>query len=442
VTRILLVSTYELGHRPLHLVAPAAALREAGHDVRTVDTAVEPWEPAMVDGVDAVAFSVPMHTATRLAIAAADAVRARRPQLPIAFYGLYADMADASFARFPGEYLAPLTTWASNVRAHRAPVVRDVQAGSGRGAGLNRLDRYAKLVLGGEERLAGYVEASRGCVHRCRHCPVPVVYDGRIKVADVDSVMASVGEQVDAGAQHITFGDPDFLNGPHHARRVVAAFAAAFPAVSFDCTVKVEHILRHPDFWPDFAEAGCLFVVSAFESVNDDILRRLDKGHTVADASRAVAILRGAGIAVRPSWLPFTPWTTRADVVDIVEFVAEHDLAGNVDPVQYAIRLLLPRGSLLLRDPDFEVGPWDDERLTYTWTSPLDGLQRELSGLVENGGGYAEVRNALGLPPVTLSDLDVPRLSEPWFCCAEPTEMQFAGVSPRVEAVELRARPS
>ncbi len=35
--------------------------------------------------------------------------------------------------------------------------------------------------------------------------------------------------QVDAGAEHITFGDPDFFNGPAHALAIVEAVHREFP---------------------------------------------------------------------------------------------------------------------------------------------------------------------------------------------------------------------
>lgn len=422
--RVLLVSTYELGHQPLHLAAPAARLRQAGHEVVTADTSVEPWDAELADSADAVAFSVPMHTATRLAIAAAGTVRTRRPDVPIAFYGLYAQMGeDVADDVFTGEYLDGLLDWVGGPSP--APTATPWRAG------LPGLGGYGRLRMDGEERLAGYVEASRGCVHRCRHCPVPVVYDGRIRIEAVDAVVADIAQQVDAGARHITFGDPDFLNGPHHARRVVAALHGAFPDVTFDCTTKVEHALKHADLWPEFAASGCLFVTSAFESVNDAILRRLDKGHTARDAVEALRIVRATGIDVRPSWLPFTPWAAHRDIVEILDFAAEHDLVASTDPVQYAIRLLLPRGSLLLLQPDFEVGPWDAERLTYAWSSPLDGLQRELAAIVEGGGDYHGVRAAAGAPPVDVRDRpEPPHLTESWFCCAEPTALQVGAIEP------------
>src|SRR3954452_12610679 len=433
--RILLVSTYELGHQPLHVASPAAALRAAGHDVRAVDLSVERWHD--VDWAERGAFSVPMHTAMRLAVRAAEQLRAERPELPVCFYGLYAPVSrDRTLGRvadhlIAGEYEPELVRWAGG--GAPGPLVQ-----LGRGsfelparALLPPLEHYAHLALGGEERLVGYVEASHGCVHMCRHCPVPTVYDGRIRIVGVDTVMADVEQLVERGAQHITFGDPDFLNGRKHSLAVAREMHERFPELTFDCTVKVEHVLEFPQVWPELAHYGCLFVVSALESVNDEILARLDKGHTKRDAADAIALLREHGIELRPSFLPFTPWTTRQDVVDLLEFVAEHDLVGNVDPVQYTIRLLLPEGSLLLDHPDMapHLGPYDPERLSWTWTSAdpaVDELQARLTAVAEAGAlTYERICAEVG------ADIEIghveerPRLTEPWFCCAEPTEGQF-----------------
>ena len=259
--RILLVATYELGQQPGAVGAAAAHLREHGHDVRALDVSVDPWDPSAVEWADEVAFSVPMHTATRLA-----RDLARGVDKPVRVFGLYAEQC-----RDFGEPVA----WAIE-RGGDLPA-RDL---------LQPLDRYARLEIGGEQRLVGSVLATHGCAHRCRHCPVPVVFDGRIRRVDEQSVLADVEQLVAAGARHISFGDPDFLNAPPHSLRIVTAVHERFPDVTFDCTVKVEHVLRHADLWPGFAASGCVFVVSAFESVDDAVLTRLDKGHTAADASR------------------------------------------------------------------------------------------------------------------------------------------------------------
>ena len=253
---------------------------------------------------------------------------------------------------------------------------------------LPELGRYTHLAIAGELRPVGSVAASRGCSHRCRHCPVPVVYDGRVRPVAQDVVLADVDQLVAAGARHISFADPDFLNAPRHARRVMAAVHDRHPGLTFDATIKVEHLLRYPEVLPELAEAGCAFVVSAFEMVSDHILGILAKGHTVADMSEAVTALRSHGIEVRPSWLPFTPWTTIDHLVALVDFVVAHDLIANVDPVQYSVRLLVPDGSLLLAEPAMtaQLGAYDPARLGWAWAHPdpvVDQLQVEVAALVE-----------------------------------------------------------
>src|SRR5205085_4754265 len=129
--------------------------------------------------------------------------------------------------------------------------------------GLPELARYGKLRLAdGSERLAGYTEASRGCRHRCRHCPIVPVYDGVFRVVQPEIVLADIRQQVAAGAQHITFGDPDFLNGPAHARKIVEAFHREFPLITYDATIKVEHLLQNADMLPLLRSPGCIFVTT------------------------------------------------------------------------------------------------------------------------------------------------------------------------------------
>jgi hypothetical protein len=278
---------------------------------------------------------------------------------------------------------------------------------------------------------------------------VPVVYDGRIRIVEPDVVLADVDRLTEMGAEHVTFGDPDFLNGPHHSMRVVRELHRRHPGITFDITTKVEHILRHRGIWDELAALGCRFVVSAFETLDDAILVRLDKGHVAADLPLVVELLRRSGIEVRPSWMPFTPWTTVKGVDAILSFVAEHGLVANVDPVQMSLRLLIPEGSLMLAVPDLApyLENYDAERLTYRWRSAdpaVDRLQREIATAVAQDADIKEdpvltlskvaevVSRYTGRPAVRFSPAgrEVPRLSEPWFCCAEPTEGQLAGLRP------------
>lgn len=445
--RVLLLSTYELGRQPVHLASPAAALRGAGHEVRGVDLSVDELSDEDVHWADKVAVSVPMHTATRLADDVTGALARMRPELPVALYGLYAGLGSAEVdGRFVGEYEPALVEWADNggggVVRHTGRsdlVVPDRQ-------GLASLEGYARLEHQGETVLTGAVEASHGCRHRCRHCPIPVIYDGRIRVVPRDDVLADISNLVDMGAGHITFGDADFLNAPAHSLKLLEEAHTAYPDITFDATVKVEHMLQHRDVWPRLAELNLLFVVSAFESVDNRTLEILDKGHTVADMDAAVELTRSAGIHIRPTWLPFMPWTTPGDIADIFEFVDSHGLAGATDPVQMAIKLLIPQGSLL--EDHRAVTPhldfYDTTALTWQWrfADPETAvLYKELEAIAANASDCGQetvttlnqmreaIASATGRRLAALDELPpAPRLTESWFCCAEPTGAQAISI--------------
>ncbi len=440
--KVILASTYELGHQPLHVASPAAALRAAGHQVRAVDLSKDRLNRQDLEWSDCLAFSVPMHTAMRLAVQVARAVRDRYPGLPICAYGLYAGFGLESGESpmdhtISGEYEGQLVRWVESVgQSVSVQVSQLVELGRTRfrvpsRADLPALNRYAHLQVAGDHRQVGYVEASHGCRHRCRHCPIPAVYDGRIQIVDEATVLDDIAQLVDMGARHITFGDADFLNAPAHSLRVVRAMHSKYPQLTFDMTTKVELIISHSSLWAELAASGLLFVVSAFETTNDQILALLDKGHSVADADRAVELLRKEGVEIRPTWLPFTPWTSEDDLRDIVRFLADHDLGGNVDPVQLTVRLLVPAGSLLLEIPDLlpYLNGYDEEMLGWQWHAAdprMDALQARLAGMLEQGleRGLNNQQLFAILTAEIMGSAEYsipvaegrPRLTEPWFC--------------------------
>lgn len=443
--RVGLVSTYELGRQPVHLASPAARLRQAGHEVRTLDLAVEPWSEELVAWGEVFAFSAPMHTALRLATRAAERVRQRRGMVPIAVYGLYAAVAgsDGPFSRaIAGEYEEGLLEWVSSAQGgspttgttksrRRLPLIEPDRAG------LPRLERYAHLEMGPRRVLVGSVEATRGCRHKCRHCPLPTVYEGRFRIVPSAVVLSDIERLVEAGAGHITFGDADFFNGPRHSLRIVEEMNRRWPHLTYDATIKVEHLLRHERELPILARTGCLFVVSAFETLNDRILGILDKGHTAREAASVILAVRKAGLEIRPTWLPFTPWTSLRDVADIFDFIVRHELVDMTDPVQLSIRLLVPAGSLLAARPAFLAhrGEYDPSAASYTWKSPdarVDRLAADLARIAEEGIGAPARRTFDRMWKATLeaagddprmakaiphgAAVARPRLTEPWFC--------------------------
>ena len=443
--RVVLLSTYDLGRQPFGLASPAAWLRRAGFDVTCVDLSREKLSAGVVADEQFAAFYLPMHTATRLAIPVVQRLRAANPSITIAAYGLYAplndallrengvsivlgpeceqDMVNAASARSTG-------TWAP--QAPLAPLARLAFIPPDR-TGLPALDRYASLQMpDGSRKVVGATDATRGCKHRCRHCPIVPVYDGQFRVVPVDVVMADVRAQVTQGATHMTFGDPDFFNGPTHARKLIEALHAEFPGLTYDAIIKVEHLLQQRELLALLVSTGCLFVTSAVESVDDEVLAKLEKGHTRADFFAAAALCRAAGLTLVPTFVAFTPWTTIDSYRDLLEVVEELDLVANVAPVQWGIRLLVTWQSRLLELPDIQalVGPFDRTTLTFPWRHPdprVDELQVQamtIAGARINGSrpeAFAAIRSLAKSPDREITRslnprTSIPYMNEPWYC--------------------------
>lgn len=408
---VLLLSGYELGHQPLGVAAPLAWLAAAGIAAHAVDLAQEPLaqHAQAVRTARWVGISTPMHTALRVGVQAARAVRALNPAAHISFYGHYAALnapqllrADADSV-LAGELQSVLPQLAQAVlqgtwdvhapppgvrTAHCLEAALPTRSTAAellpQRTGLQALQCYAQLRTDGRLQLAGYTEATRGCKHLCAHCPIPPVYAGRFVVVPVAAVLADVHAQVAAGACHITFGDPDFLNGPAHALRIARALHQQLPHITFDFTAKVSHIAANAGLFAEFAALGCLFVVSAVESLAAPVLQALHKGHTRAELELALRTLDAAGIALRISLVAFTPWTTLADYLEQLAWLRANDLVEHIDAVQLGIRLLIPPGSLLLREfgnADW-LGALDAGNYCHPWTHPdarMDVLWAQVS---------------------------------------------------------------
>ncbi|MBA3350060.1 MAG: radical SAM protein [Actinobacteria bacterium] len=444
---VVLISTYEMGRQPFGLASPAAWFRRAGVAVTCQDLAVEGLAGEAIVGADLVAFYVPMHTATRLAVEALAQVRSINRRCHICFYGLYAPVNEdylrslGAGTILGGEFEQGLVDLVARLAQptpgpQTEPVIsleRQRFTIPDR-SGLPPLSDYAHLHAGaGDVRAVGYTETTRGCKHLCRHCPIVPVYGGRFRVVDRDVVLADVAGQVAAGAKHITFGDPDFFNAPGHALRIVTSVHDAFPDVTYDVTIKIEHLLHNARHLQTLEQTGCLFVTSAVESIDDAILEIFDKNHTAKDFRQAVALCDAVGLLLNPTFVAFTPWTTLEGYLNMLLSIAELGLVGNIAPIQYAIRLLVPARSKLLELPEVReiVDRFDPVSLVHPWIHPderVDRLQRDVLAAIEKtSAARADVfRRVLGLTEAALGVSDgapavpqrvtVPYLTEPWYC--------------------------
>jgi radical SAM superfamily enzyme YgiQ (UPF0313 family) len=455
---VVLISTYELGRQSFGVASAAAWLKAAGANVSVQDLSVSDLDPEPVREADMVAFYVPMHTATRLAETVLSRVDEINEDAHICFFGLYAPINEGHLRQLGADTVLggefeegligvynrvidtapePLDQPEPRISLRRQEFLVPDRTG------LPGLDTYAKLqVSTGVSRLVGYTETSRGCQHLCRHCPVVPVYGGRFIVVQQDIVLEDIRRQVHSGAEHITFGDPDFFNGPMHSLRIVRSMHEEFPDLTYDVTIKIEHLRKHSHLLDDLASTGCVLVTSAVESFDDRILERFDKQHTREDLEVVVDALRRAGLVLNPTFVTFTPWTSLDGYVDFLQTIAALGLVNHLSPVQYAIRLLIPAGSKLLELAEVTdlVGVFDERELVYPWRHPdpaVDRLFDDIVRIVERGqtadlsrieifnevweaSNAARGRDVAALLDPVVDDVpplaSIPYLTEPWYC--------------------------
>jgi hypothetical protein len=176
------------------------------------------------------------------------------------------------------------------------------------------------------------------------------------------------------------------------------------------------------------------------ESLDDHVLQILDKGHTRADFLQVVRIFRDLGLALSPTFVAFHPWMSLASYEQFLMAIAELELIENVQPIQLAIRLLIPSCSRLLQLAEVQeiVEPFDQASLSYPWkhSDPrVDSLQRELERTIQFSvkleydrstifeyawhllqqakGSDDEVLPTL---PALAARATIPYLTEPWYC--------------------------
>jgi radical SAM superfamily enzyme YgiQ (UPF0313 family) len=470
-TKIVLISTYELGRQPFGLASPAAWLRKRGHSVVCLDLARQTLDESAVKSADLIAIYLPMHTATRLAAQLLPVLHAQNPRAHFCCYGLYAPM-NATYLRsvgittiLGGEFENGLAHLADRVLgSHGNGDSRLPQEESSVSlerlnfevpdrSGMPALQEYAHLIIPGQGyRIVGSTEASRGCKHLCRHCPIVPVYNGVFRIVPREIVLEDIRRQVAAGAQHISFGDPDFFNGIGHAIPLVEQFHREFRDVTYDVTIKIEHLKKYEYQISKLKETGCLFVITAVESVDDMVLAALEKGHTRADFLQVAGAFRALSMTLHPTFVPFSPWTTVESYLDLLRVLYEEELTENVAPIQLGIRLLIPEGSRMLELEAIRrvIGPFDPRSLVYPWKHAdprVDALSQTVQEIAAAADRERIIRTAAfervwnvahrvaGVQPPQLSrprdSRAVPFLSEPWYCCAEPTQAQLISIGGR-----------
>ena len=436
--KILLTSFYDLGKQPKIIAEIVDRYNSSEIDFDFFDFSVED-QNIDLENYDVLGIYAPMHTATILSIEYIKDKKLPNKMFTFGLYGSVLEDFNSSIRYIKDIESDELALFLEINDDHQFSLKNNIP---------NRqifpdISNYAHLVDGSNNLIAGSVETTYGCKHSCTHCPVPISFNGSFKTYSLEKIVSDVENQVKQGAKHISFNDPDFFNGPMHALKILEALNKKFPGITYDSTIKVEHIIKYKKYFKELASLNMVFVISAFETTNDKVLSILEKNHTRSDLNNSIEISQEFGIDIRPTWMPFSPWTELKDLSNIVELIEGYQLRETVDPIQLTIKLLIPKHSLIIQRPEIKkyLGNYEKESLSFQWkyeNIDAEKLQFTLFDFILNNSELDEHKQYLGMVSIieefTSTKLltnfkydfkNVPKLSETWFCCAEPSKIQL-----------------
>ena len=436
--KILLLSFYDLGKQPKIISELYKKLDNGSNQIDVVDYSIEE-KNLTLDNYDVLGIYASMHTASVLA---EQYLRDRKLPNKLFVFGLYANVFSEMFSNFQSIHSFDSDELESLLEVQLNPNYSFKHSVPDRTI-LPSITDYSHIVDGSNNLIAGSVETTYGCKHECTHCPVPIEFKGMFKTFGTEKIITDVTNQVEEGAKHISFNDPDFFNGPKHALKILQLLNEKHPSITYDSTIKVEHILKYPDYFQELKNLNMLFVISAFETTNDHVLNILQKNHSFNDLNKAVELSLENNIDIRPTWMPFSPWTEQNDLISIIKLIENYKLRETVDPIQLTIKLLVPKNSLILKRPEMKeyLLDYDPSSFSYAWKYKfpnIDNIQNELFTYVLQHESENEYAQYLGLVDILESHTNetllnsekysqriVPKLSETWFCCAEPNKIQL-----------------
>ena len=446
--KILLLSFYDLGKQPKIISELYSRLKTNYIEVDIVDYSIEDRD-IQLEEYDALGIYASMHTASVLA---QNYLKNKILPKKVFTFGLYGNVLSELNENiyyvedFESDKLSTYLNIKFNDNFTLKNTVPDRKI-------LPDISKYAHLVKGNRKLIAGSVETTYGCKHSCTHCPVPIVFNRSFKTYSEEKIINDVSNQIESGAKHISFNDPDFFNGPKYSLKILDILVNKFPSITYDSTIKVEHILKYEKYFIELSKMNMLFVISAFETTNDFILNILQKNHSSYDIEKATEISLLNNMDIRPTWMPFTPWTEIKDLHNIISFIEKYQLRETVDPIQLTIKLLIPKNSLILTTPEIQkyIGVYDQESFSHLWSykNPQVGeLQETLFDYIlqsydtDEKTQYKDMATLIeefsNVKLLSTNGYDykqTPKLSESWFCCSEPNQIQIDRIRSNIPVI-------
>jgi len=413
------LSLFEGGYQPITALSAVTALKNAGHQPRFLDMYVEGEQCLEHLGEDAlILIPIPLFDSLQAAIRTVGKLRERSRNQTVVLFGQHStinarrlvgrhcdyaivgeweqpivSLVDKMLGRGDGRLLGVMDPQLAKLNAPFPPhMPRNSIAQPDRGV-APPLEKYPQPQLArllGGQRVVGGIETTRGCHHKCSYCSVYAAYDGKVLMTQLEAVVADVRSLVDQGMEHLTFIDADFFNAKKYALQVIERLHKEFPALTYDFTTRVDHILENRDPIRQMAAMNVRVITSALEFPTQRVLDEVYKEMTVPMMEEAVRFIADCGIQLNPTFITFNPWVGLGDFVEFHDFLARNRLESSVDPIQYETRLHLYKGSPLMKNASIQKLEMVEREFDYDWKHPdprVDELfQSSVTPVTEQSG--------------------------------------------------------
>lgn len=181
------------------------------------------------------------------------------------------------------------------------------------------LDRYTPHYNAGVRHREIPLSTGRGCIGRCAMCAR--VTGERVRLRSLESIFAEIDRDLnDFQARSLVFMDETFTSDAARIEAVCDRLLEKGYAerVFWLCETRVNRVNRA--LLQKMARAGCRHISFGLESGNQEVLNRLNKGITLAQARDAVGWAREAGILVDDFFILGLPYDTDRTILDTIRF--------------------------------------------------------------------------------------------------------------------------
>jgi len=182
--------------------------------------------------------------------------------------------------------------------------------------------RYRAHYFGEWLKPLASIRTSLGCAWRCNFCALWSITDGKYLRRRPEAV---VEELRTIAEENVFFCDDESMIDARRMDRLADLILQAGLKKKYFLYARVDTIVKHPELFAKWREAGLAQVFVGLESFSDRRLAGMKKGTTVAQQQQAAKILHDLGILLYGSLIVEADFT-REDFRELAQFVRKLDL--------------------------------------------------------------------------------------------------------------------